>query len=96
MFVEQRTTKVLSPRTQWIHASKSPLRYVLNFTCYLYTSAALFYAIISFGLLRYELYSEVYRSIYFVGHLALFGIVGISSLLPRPPRSALASAKKSQ
>ncbi|KAJ9067820.1 hypothetical protein DSO57_1035290 [Entomophthora muscae] len=99
MWVEQRTSKVLSPRTQWIHSSKSPLRYVLNFMCYLYTSGALFYAIISFGLLRFELYQEVYQSIYYVGHLILFAIVGLASLLPRPSRKAVSSAdtaKKSQ
>ncbi|KAI0238544.1 hypothetical protein L0F63_006073 [Massospora cicadina] len=93
IWVEQRLVKLISPRTQWIHATHPSLSYLINLLCYLYTFGALHYALIAFGLLHFKLYYEAYSSIYFLGHGVPFAMAVMTFLLSRPSGHAISSAK---
>lgn len=85
MSVEKQMKAAVSPYTSKLYRDKSPLRYLITVACYIYTSSALFYAIVAFGLLRHQLYVPAYNSVYWIGHIALLTLSIACQTVLKPP-----------
>ncbi|KAI9298725.1 MBOAT-domain-containing protein [Neoconidiobolus thromboides FSU 785] len=80
-FIEKKLQTQLKPWTTKL-TEGSVSRKIVNFMCYLYTSFALLYAIIAFGLLRPSLYLHVYYQVYFIGHIGVILAFAVTVYLP--------------
>jgi len=98
MAVEKQMKILLEPYTSKLYQSKSPLRFLITIGCYIYTSSALFYTIISFGLLRFPLYKQAYNSVYWIGHVVLVLLIGCRFVFKpsRLPKVLATKANKKQ
>ncbi|CAG8552738.1 2023_t:CDS:2 [Racocetra fulgida] len=69
-------------------------RYLHQFIGWLGQTCGLHYAIISFGLLRWDYVVSAYNSVYWIGHLVVFGLLLLDLILPKPKVKKVAKADK--
>ncbi|CAG8580776.1 573_t:CDS:2 [Gigaspora rosea] len=87
MEVEKRWAKRFESYTKPLYHPQNNfkfLKYLHMFVGWLGQTCALHYAIISFGLLKWDYVIIAYNSVYWIGHTLVFGLLFLDIILPRP------------
>ncbi|CAG8469971.1 340_t:CDS:2 [Gigaspora margarita] len=87
MEVEKRWAKRFERYTKPLYLPQNNfkfLKYLHMFVGWLGQTCALHYAIISFGLLKWDYVIIAYNSVYWIGHTLVFGLLFLDIILPRP------------
>ncbi|KAI9190069.1 hypothetical protein H9P43_001502 [Blastocladiella emersonii ATCC 22665] len=89
MIVESRLKNTCKPLVAALSKSAAG-RIVVNFTCWLLTTSALYYAALGFDLLTAKNIIIAANSLYWIGHLALPALFVLTAVFPgpKPPKPA--------
>ncbi|CAG8448610.1 24421_t:CDS:2 [Dentiscutata erythropus] len=89
--VEKRWAKRLERYTKPLYLPQNNsnlkfkiLKYLHMFIGWLGQSSGLQYAIVSFGLLKWDYVFAAYNSVYWIGHIVVFGLLFLDIILPKP------------
>ncbi|KNE55754.1 hypothetical protein AMAG_01631 [Allomyces macrogynus ATCC 38327] len=95
MEAERRLTRTVAPLVKALSASAAG-RVLVNVTCWLLTTSALYYAALGFDLLTFQAIWQAFNALYWVGHIAVVVVLLITFIVPGPKRGGVSAAKKTQ